>query len=221
MSATYELDEGIATITLDDGKVNALGPAMTASIGEALDQAERDEAVVIITGRERTFSAGFDLRVPGEQWPEMLTAGAELFARLLTFPRPTVAACNGNAIAAGALLLLSVDVRVGAERGKIGLNEVAIGLTLPYFALALARHRLTKPGYDSAAVTGAIVHPDRAAALGFLDQTASDPLEAAREAAAQLKVVDAAAHHATKLRVREDAVAGLRDGIERLQRGEP
>src|SRR5690348_7597992 len=119
MSVSYELDDGIATITLDDGKVNALSPAMSRAIAEALDRAEEDGAVVVLTGREQTFSAGFDLRVPGEEWPEMLKAGARLYERLLTFPRPTVAACNGNAIAAGALLLLSMDLRIGAEAGKI------------------------------------------------------------------------------------------------------
>ena len=57
----YELADGIATITLDDGKVNALSPEMLAAIGGRLDRAEADEAVVVLTGRERTFSAGFDL----------------------------------------------------------------------------------------------------------------------------------------------------------------
>ncbi len=221
MSASYAFDDGIATITIDDGKVNALSPAMSRAIVEALDRAEQDEAVVVLTGRDRTLSAGFDLRVPGEEWPEMLKAGARLFERMLTFPRPTVAACNGNAIAAGALLLLSADVRIGAEEGKVGLNEVAIGLTLPWFAIALARHRLTRPGYDRAVVTGAVVPPAEAVELGFLDRVAADPLAAAQAAAAELKGIDQAAHHATKLRVREDMLAALKDGVERLERGEP
>lgn len=221
MTATYALDDGVATITLDDGKVNALSPAMSASIGEALDQAERDAAVVLITGRERTLSAGFDLRVPGEQWPEMLVAGASLFKRLLGFPRPTVIACNGNAIAAGAMLLLSADVRIGAEEGKIGLNEVAIGLTMPYFALALAEHRLTRPGCDRAVVTGGVVAPAEAVTMGFLDATAADVHAAAHAAAVQLRSVDAAAHHASKLRVRDAVLRGVQDGIERIERGEP
>ncbi len=221
MSTTYALEDGIATITLDDGKVNALGPVMTAAIMADLDRAEADGAVVVITGRERTLSAGFDLRVPGDQWPEMLTAGATLCKRLLGFPRPTVVACNGNAIAAGAMLLLSADVRIGAQEGKIGLNEVAIGLTMPYFALALARHRLTRPGYDRAVVTGAVVTPGEAVTLGFLDRAADDVTAAATEAAAQLKSVDASAHAASKLRVRADVIAGVQDGIERLQRGDP
>jgi len=62
-SVQYELNGDIATITIDDGKRNALSPAVLAGIYRALDQAERDNAIVIITGREDVFSAGFDLKV--------------------------------------------------------------------------------------------------------------------------------------------------------------
>ena len=214
---TYELDDGIATITLDDGKVNALSPEMLGSIGEGLDRAEADEAVVVMTGRERTLSAGFDLR--SEDWPTMLTAGARTAERMFTFPRPIVVACNGNALAMGAFLLLSADHRVGAGgEFKIGLNEVAIGLTLPYFGIALARHRLTPPAFDRCTVTGVILGPEDARAAGFLDEVVDheEVLATARDAAARLRAIDMNAHHATKLRVRADALAGLADGIDRL-----
>lgn len=220
MSTTYALEDGIATITLDDGKVNALSPAMSNAVMADLDRAEQDGAIVVLTGRATTFSAGFDLRVPGEQWPEMLIAGATLAKRLLGFPRPTVIAGNGNAIAMGAFLLLSADVRINATEGKIGLNEVAIGLTVPWFGIALARHRLTRPGYDRAVITGEIFSPEDAIGVGFLDRVAADPLAAAHEAATQLKGLDANAHAATKLRVREPLFAALQDGIEKLERGE-
>jgi enoyl-CoA hydratase len=59
----YRLADGIATITLDDGKRNALSPEMFRQIYAALDRAEADRAVVILTGREQVFSAGFDLKV--------------------------------------------------------------------------------------------------------------------------------------------------------------
>jgi enoyl-CoA hydratase len=214
---SYELADGIATITLDDGKVNALSPEMLTSIGGELDRAEADEAVVVLTGRERTFSAGFDLR--SDDWPTMLTAGARTAERMLTFPRPIVVACNGNALAMGAFLLLSADHRVGARGDfKIGLNEVAIGLTLPYFGIALAAHRLTRPAFDRCAVTGVILDPDEACAAGFLDAVvAPEALQAtARAAADRLTGIDMNAHHATKLRIRVDALAGLADGMDRI-----
>src|SRR5271166_1491075 len=99
--ATYELDGPTATITIDDGKVNAFSVAMLRAIHDALDQAERDGAVVVITGRDRYFSAGFDLNVfaagPGEVL-EMLRLGATLAERVLSFARPVVVACTGHAV---------------------------------------------------------------------------------------------------------------------------
>jgi enoyl-CoA hydratase len=216
----YELTDGVATITLDDGKVNALSPAMLAELAGRFDEAESDEAVVILTGRERTFSAGFDLR--SDDWPSMLTAGARQAERMLRFPRPVVVACNGNAVAMGAFLLLAADYRVGARGDfRIGLNEVAIGLTMPYFGIALARHRLTRPAYDRCTVTGAVLDPEEARAAGFLDAVAaSDEVPAAALAAArELAAVDMAAHHATKLRIRAEALAEIADGIDRI--GDP
>ncbi len=217
--ATYTHADGIATITMDDGKVNALSAEMLAVIGAQLDRAEREEAVVVITGRDQTFSAGFDLKCEAERWPEMLVAGARLAERLLAFPRPVVAACNGNGIAMGGFLLLSADVRVGADGPfRIGLNEVAIGLTLPWFGVEIARHRLTRPAFDRCAVTGVLLAPAQAQAAGFLDELVppAELMPAALAAARQLAGIDAAAHAATKLRVRERALAGVRDGIDRI-----
>ena len=214
---TYELRDGVATITMNDGKVNALSIAMLAELREHLDQAERDEAVVVLTGTGRTFSAGFDLRA--EDWRAMLTEGAGLAERLLSFPRPTVAACNGNALAMAAFTLLCCDVRVGAAgEFKLGLNEVAIGMTVPWFGIAIARHRLTRPYFDRCLVTGVVLDPAEAVAAGFLDRTVEHDAvaSAADEAARALLGADANAHRATKLRIREEAIAGIRDGIERL-----
>jgi len=219
----YSLDDGIATITLDDGRVNALSTAMLVSIAAQLDRAADDEAVVILTGRATTFSAGFDLKTEPAGWPEMLIAGARLAEKLLTFPQPTVLACNGNAIAMGAFTLLSGDYRVGADGAhKIGLNEVAIGMIVPWFGIALAQHRLTRPAADRCANTGALLEPTHARDAGFLDEVV--PAEAlaarAREVAQTLATVNRTAHAATKLRIREQAIAGVRDGIERLLAGD-
>jgi enoyl-CoA hydratase len=219
--ASYEVADGVATITMDDGKVNALSVDMLGQVSAHFDQAEADGAVVILTGRERTLSAGFDLRTKPEGWPDMLVAGARVAERMLSFPRPVVVACNGNAIAMGGFLLLSGDYRVGARGDfKIGLNEVAIGLTLPFFGIAIARHRLACPYYDRCAITGVILRPDEAQTAGFLDELA-DPAEVAtrtREVATQLAGINMDAHAATKLRVRSEALAGIRDGIERIEK---
>lgn len=221
---SYSLDGRVATVAMDDGKVNALSPAMLGELMSAFEQAEGDGAIVVLTGRTSTFSAGFDLRVPPDGWPEMITAGARLAERIMSFPRPVVAACNGNAIAMGAFVLLSCDYRVGVTgEHRIGLNEVAIGMTLPWFGIAIARHRLTRPYFDRCAITGAVLGSEEAMQAGFLDElVAREALSgAARRAAEALAEINLDAHAATKLRVRAEALEGIREGIARIEAGEP
>ena len=220
---SYDCIDGIATIAMDDGKVNALSPEMLAEVSAQFERAEHDGAIVVLTGRARTFSAGFDIRCPQERWAEMVAAGAELARRISCFPAPVVAACNGNAIAMGAFLLLSADYRVGAAGDfRIGLNEVEIGLTIPWFGIELARHRLSRRYFDRCTITGAVLGPEEARSAGFLDEiVTSDELRSrANAVAGGLASVDRGAHLATKLRVREKALAGVRDGIDRIESGD-
>lgn len=217
---TYDLTDGVATITMDDGKVNAVAPELSAELLGHLDQAERDDAVVILAGRPGRFSAGFDLRVPMDQWGPMMIAGAEVSKRLLGFPRPTIVACTGHAIAMGAFLLLSADHRIGVTGdAKIGLNEVEIGLTLPWFGIELAKHRLPNQFFDRCTITGPLLSPEEALAAGFLDElVAPEELHAAARAKAmQLAGLKVPAHPLTKLRVRADVIAGVQRGIDAIK----
>ena len=153
----------MSTIVIDDGKANAMSVPTMTEINAALDQAREDRTVVVLTGREGLFSAGFDLAVfkqgPGPLG-EMLRTGGELNARILSFPQPVIAACTGHAIAMGSFLLLSSDYRVGADGPfRIGMNEVAIAMTLPHFAIEIARQRLA-PAYFHRTVTGDMYGPE-------------------------------------------------------------
>ena len=96
----YSHEDSIAVIRMDDGKVNALGPTMQQALNEAIDQADRDDVgALVITGNERVFSGGFDLKIltSGEAQPaiDMLRGGFELAYRLLSYPKPVVMACTG------------------------------------------------------------------------------------------------------------------------------
>jgi enoyl-CoA hydratase len=212
---SYELRDGVATITLDDGKVNALSLAMLTGIGSALDRAEQDDAVVLLTGRPGVLSAGFDLgvlRAGGQDAMVMLRAGFELARRMLGHPRPVVIGCTGHAIAMGAFLLLSGDYRIGADGPyKITANEVAIGLTLPWAATEICRQRLTPAHFNRATVLAEVYGPADAVQAGFLDRVVgpADLASAAWQVAAQARTLDMAAHAATKLRVREGALAAI------------
>jgi enoyl-CoA hydratase len=217
---TYEHRDGVARIALDDGKVNALSIAMLGEIHAALDQAEADEAVVMIRGREGFLSAGFDLKVfreEPERLGEMLRLGADLSERILSFPRPVLVACSGHAIAAGSFALLAADARIGVDGPfEIGLNEVKIGLTLPLFVVELARQRLTPTHFNRATVNAHMYRPADAIEAGFLDRVvgAAELEEACEAAAAELVGLNKEAHIATKLRVRGAALEALHEAIE-------
>jgi len=217
---TYELSDGVATIAMDDGKVNCLSPRMLGELNEALDRAESDRATVLLTGREGRFSAGFDLpllRAGGEPARLMVRAGFELALRVLSFPTPVVIGCTGHAVAMGAFLLLSADVRIGAAGPfRITANEVAIGLTMPRAAVVLCRQRLTPAAFNLAAVMAEVYTPETAVAAGFLDRMvpAAVVRQAARDAAEWVSGLDMAAHAETKLRARQDVLDALRTAIE-------
>jgi enoyl-CoA hydratase len=217
---SYHCDDAIATITIDDGKVNVLSSAVLVELNAALDQAERDGAVVILAGRDGVFSAGFDLPVLRGGGPgalAMLRAGFELAARLLAFPRPVVIGCTGHAVAMGVFLLLCGDYRVGASGPyQITANEVAIGLTMPRAAVEICRQRLTPAHFNRAVVLAEKFGPADAVAAGFLDRTvpAARVPEAARGVAAQAAALDRRAHEATKRRARAQALGALRSAID-------
>lgn len=212
----YECSGPVATIRIDDGKVNTMSIAMLEALHAALDQAEQDRAAVLIVGREGVFSSGFDLRVFAqgpEQVLKMLTLGADLSLRLLSSPSPIVIACGGHALPMGAFLLMTADARVGARGAyQIGLNEVAIDLTLPLFAVEIARHRLTTPAFHRSTLTATMYTPEEALEAGFLDQLveASELESAARILAERYAGYSRPAFVNTKLRVRHDAIAGIK-----------
>ena len=218
--ASYELEGRIATIAMDDGKVNALSIEMLKAVMGALDRAEEDGAVVVLTGREKFFSAGFDLKVFQErphEIVEMLTLGARLSERILSFPTPVVVACPGHAIAAGTFPALAADLRIGVEGPyKLGLNEVKIGLTVPLYVVELARQRLTPRDYNRSLTTAHMYSPEEAVAAGLLDRVV--PVERLREesmeAAEELAGLNMEAHAATKERVRGASLATLREAID-------
>jgi enoyl-CoA hydratase len=212
----YRLDGHIATICIDDGKSNALSPAVLRGINRALDRAESDRATLIITGREAVFSAGFDLNVMkrgGMEALGMLKSGCDLIARVLAYPHPVVAACNGHVLAMGVFLMLSADYVVGTRGNfKVAANEVAIGLTLPRVAAAMLRHRLTPAAYQRSAILSEYFDVESAHRAGFFDEL-GDPGELMSRAQARAEEfcdLDQRAHSATKRRIRRRLIRRIR-----------
>lgn len=212
---SYHLEDGIATLTLSNGKVNAISPEVIAAFNAALDQAAQDRAVVIITGQPGILSGGYDLKVMTagpQQAINLVTAGSTLARRLLAHPYPVIVACPGHAVAKGAFLLLSVDYRIGVEGPfSIGLNEVQIGMTMHHAGIELARDRLSKVALHRSVINGEMFDPKGAVEAGFLDKLVSpEELQStARAAALQLKKINMVAHRNTKLKVRKALLDAL------------
>ena len=145
---TTTIEDGVAVLRFDDGKANVLSFAAIESFSAALDRAEAEAQSVCIVGREGKLCAGFDLSVMSagmDAAQELVAAGGRLLMRIYQHPQPVAVAVTGHALAAGALLVLSCDVRIGADvPAKIGLNETSIGMPLPLFAVALAEDRLVR-----------------------------------------------------------------------------
>jgi enoyl-CoA hydratase len=206
-------------LTLDDGKANALSFAMFDAFNAGLDAASATGKPVVIAGRPGKFSAGFDLSIMAGDRADMLRLlrrGADLAVRLLSFETPVVLAVTGHALAMGALLCLSADYRVGIRGAyKIGLNEVAIGMTLPWFGVELARARIEETQLNSAVSLAHIYDPDGAASVGYLDEAVEEAdlpvrISSLVESFAGLNMT---AHRETKARVREPLLQRLEEAL--------
>jgi enoyl-CoA hydratase len=172
-SVSYTLDGDIAVITIDDGKANAISHEILVAAEAALHRGRTEAKAIAIVGREGKFSAGFDLntmRAGPQQARDLLQAGAEFGHSVYTSPVPVVIGCTGHALAMGAILLFCADVRIGAAGAyKIGMNEVAIGMPVPRFAIELARDRLTRRHLNEAVSLAGVFSPEQAVEAGYLD----------------------------------------------------
>ena len=212
----FERTGDVSVIRLDDGKANAVSHALLDALDEAFDRAEKEGGAIALLGRPGRFSAGFDLSVMS-QGPEavqgLVGRGADLLVRMLRSPAPIVAGATGHALAMGSLILLAADSRIGAAgEYKVGLNEVAIGMVLPRFAVSLSEDRLSKRHLLRATTQAEIYDPAGAVDAGFLDRLVdADGLEAETLAeAARLATLPRGAFAGTKRHLR----SGLADRIE-------
>ena len=173
-NVTYNYEDGVATITMDDGKANALSHDMWDQLGVAFDKAEEAKAIVVLKGRDGLFSGGFDLKeiAKGPEQAVFLTSrGSKMARRIMSFPTPVIGVSTGHCIAMGAFLMLACDYRIGAAGGfKTGLNETMIGMTMHHFGIELARYRIPLNYFHRCVINAEIWSPTDAVKAGFYDQ---------------------------------------------------
>lgn len=222
---SYDATEKYALLSIQNGKVNAISHEVIDQLNAHLDKAEKAGLVVVLTGREGMFSGGYDLSVMKESMDaamELVAKGSALSRRLLSFPTPVIAACSGHAVAKGAFLLLSADYRIGlAGEFKIGLNEVAIGMTMHHAGIELARNRLPTVFFNRSVINAEIFDPVGALEAGFLDLVVKPKRfqKAIAKVAGAMSSLDMKAHRQTKLKARAKFLTLLDECIDKDRSG--
>ncbi len=218
----YQLDGTIATITMNDGKANAVSSSFLEGMNAALDRVEADKAgALILTGREGMFSAGFDLKelqTGADAQRALIKGGFELLVRLYEFKKPVLAACDGHAIGMGAFLLMACDTRVGTQGGhKFSLPETAIGMDLNALLVAIAKAHITKRFLTRVAIQSENLGPDVAVEAGLLDLVVEPAalMATTKGFATQLAQLPGA-YGRNKTHVRAETLAEMRAYLEQI-----
>jgi len=200
--------DSVATIRIDDGKVNALSQGLVSALSDSLDVANETNRAALIVGRDGFLSAGFDLSVMrGDDVAAretLVLAGLELALKIFQSPIPVIVCCTGHAIAAGMLLLLPAEhVIVGDAPVKIGFNETSIGIELWPFVLELARYRLLPSAYNQI-LQGSLYGSAAAQQAGYVDEVVAtdDLLGRSTEVARHFAGHDPQSYRQTKVAMR-------------------
>ncbi|AUC89155.1 enoyl-CoA hydratase [Alteromonas sp. MB-3u-76] len=218
MAFDLKIENDIALITFDDGKVNAVGFNLIEQFNKALDEAEQHANAVVFHGGEGKFCGGFDLSVmksgDEEKQNKLVQAGADLIVRLYGYPLPVIVAAEGHSIALGAIMLMAADLRIGKDGGtKYGLNETAIGMVLPPFGMELAKARLSLTSQTEALLFSRIFEGKEAVKAGFLDAAVPQDqvLRTAMGYAEKLKMLPRAAFAESKIQLRKATIEKMKD----------
>lgn len=191
----YEIEDGIAVFYMDRPPVNAVVIELLKEVKEGLERLESDASVraVVLTGAGPCFSAGLDLKViptyNRSQQLDLVNSLNRLLGYLYAFPKPTVAAVNGHAIAGGFFPVIACDWRVCADAGcSLGLTEALMGLTFPLSCMELLWAELTGRVTRRLILTGRVFTPAEELDMGIVDELQPPGvfMERAREVASEL-----------------------------------
>jgi enoyl-CoA hydratase len=213
-AVSYRPGEPVGEIHLDDGKVNAMGPAFFDAMNAALDAVERERpGALVFTGRPGMFSAGLDVKLLPTLPPDAVRQTLQTFGRTMlriwTLGVPTVAAVGGHAVAGGVLLAFACDLRFAADGAfRLHMNEHLIDLAIPSWALAIAGAAIPPRWHNEALLHARAYSPAEAFERGMIDGVvpAERVVEHARAAATSLAPLGGHAYAATKRRMRAAAV---------------
>ncbi len=187
--------DGIATLTLARGKVNAINGPVVDQMREQLKSLEHDPGVkaIVLTGAGKFFSFGFDvpefLSFDKPRFARFLTAFTDLHTCLFLYPKPVVAALNGHAIAGGCMLALACDYRVMVTgKARISLNESSFGASVFAGITEMLRFAVGSANAAKVLYSGSMYSAGEAKAIGLIDEVVDeqDLMDAAYKMASTL-----------------------------------
>lgn len=181
MAWDIEVVDDCAVVRMNTNKVNVQNDQFFGDLHGAFDRLEREfsELPVVLTGQGNTFSAGIDFQYSFgifgsgnlDTIRDWYRAYRETNLRIFTYPRPTVAAVNGHAIAGGLITALDCDFRVAARKpGKFGLNEVPIGIPMPAAYVEIIKYALGDQVGALTTLRGKLYEFEEAERLGFFHE---------------------------------------------------
>lgn len=191
----YSIEDRIAQITFDDGKMNTMNWEFFSELNDCLDKAQADQAqVLIFTAKPGVFSAGLDLKLlPTLSLTDKLkfqNTFAATMLRIYLFPIPTIAAYCGHSIAGGAILSYACDRFITVDGPyKIQINEIANNMALPGWILLICRSSIPPGFWKEALLHAHIYTPREAFEKGIVDDLIDadgDVLDAAKAYAGDL-----------------------------------
>ena len=173
--------EGIATLTLARGKVNAINGPVVDQMRERLNSLEHDPEAksIVLTGAGKFFSFGFDvpefLSFDKAQFTQFLTGFTDLYAYLFTYPKPVVAALNGHTIAGGCMLALACDYRAMVTgKARISLNELGFGASVFAGITEMLRFTVGSANATKVLYSGSMYSAEEAKTIGLIDEVTTE-----------------------------------------------
>ena len=219
----YELSDDVATIRLDDSKVNAFSNAMFDAVNAAMDCADADAKIIVLRGRDGIFSAGYnlkELKLGGDMAVQLVKRGSEFAVRMMETRKPIIIAGDGHIVALGTFLFLAADFRIGRRSlpgggpFQVGLPETAKGLPMHNFGRELTMPRLNPRYFSRAFINGEMFDPAAAVDVGYLDEATDDVDAAIAKAVDFFKTVNLYAFAINKSRGHQTLMPVLKQAIK-------
>jgi len=204
-------DDGIATVILTRGKVNALNEVMAEEINDCLIDLQNDEV-----GQGKFFSFGFDipefLSYPKDPFTRYLTKFTNLCTYIFLFPKPILAALNGHTMAGSCMLATACDYRIMVSgKAKISLNEIGFGSSVFASSVEILKFCVGQKNAELILCSGSLYSADEALRLGLIDQVSSEDnfADEVRKIAYDFAQKDSAAFRSIKGLLRKPIAEGM------------